>query len=200
MSKPRTGTKPNPCRPRHTSLLTALALSGAAVLLAGCGDDVTRTLGLTRGAPDEFTVTTRNPLAMPPNFDLPLPQPGVPRPQESPERIQAEEALVPQAALGTAPAPDTPGQEALVRAAGPPAPPNIRQEVNAEASLDRPHQTLTERMMFWQAPPRPGIVVDATKESQRLRENAALGQSLEKGDTPIEQPKRKNLLGSLGLF
>jgi hypothetical protein len=40
-------------------------------------------------------------------------------------------------------------------------------------------------------------VVDPTKEAQRLRENAALGHSVETGDTPIVQPKRRTLLGDI---
>jgi hypothetical protein len=48
--------------------------------------------------------------------------------------------------------------------------------------------------MFWRKPTPPGIVVDAQKEGQRLRENSALGQSQETGDTPIIQPKRRGLL------
>ena len=43
--------------------------------------------------------------------------------------------------------------------------------------------------MFWRKPAPPGIVVDPQKEAQRLRENAALGQSQETGDTPIIQPQ-----------
>jgi len=177
-----------------------VALAGLPLVLSGCGGGLTRTLGLTRDAPDEFMVTTRAPLVVPSTLDLPPPNPGAPRPQEQPERLQAEQALVPQTALGTGPAPDSPGQEALVRLAGPPASPDIRKEVNAETNLDRPRQTLTERLMFWEPPPQPGMVVDATKESQRLRENAALGKSVESGDTPIVQPKRRSLLGSLNLF
>ncbi len=112
-----------PCR----NLPTVLALAGAICLLAGCGNDLTRTFGLTRDAPDEFTVTTRAPLSMPPNFSVRPPLPGAPRPQEQSERKQAEEALVPQTALTGAPTGQaSPGQAALVQAAGPTAPANIR--------------------------------------------------------------------------
>jgi hypothetical protein len=202
MRRHYTADKPILSPPRHPEIRAALVLLAAGLALAGCGDSFNRTVGLVRDAPDEFTVTTRAPLAMPPSFELPPPQPGAPRPQERPERRQAEEALVPQTALGdsNAAAPETPGQQAVVRAAGPPAPPNIRQEVNAEASLDRPRETLTDRLMFWDSPPPPGTIVDPRKESQRIRENAALGQSVETGDTPIVQPKRRNLLGTLNLF
>jgi hypothetical protein len=51
-----------------------IGLVFAATLLAGCGQDTARTLGLTRDAPDEFQVTTRAPLSMPPSLgQLPLP-------------------------------------------------------------------------------------------------------------------------------
>ena len=57
-------------------------LAACAAALAGCSGDSQRTFGFSRDAPDEFTVTTRAPLAMPPSFALPPPTPGVSRPQE----------------------------------------------------------------------------------------------------------------------
>jgi hypothetical protein len=179
---------------RLVGLLCVLAVP----CLTGCsGRELTDTLGLTRDAPNEFTVTTRAPLAMPSQFTLPPPDPGARRPQELPERRQAEAALVPATVLATGTGETSPGQQAIVQAAGPPAPADIRAEVNAESALDKPRQTFTEKLMFWQKPPPPGTVVDPTKESQRLRENAALGHSVETGDTPIVQPKRKTLFGDI---
>src|SRR5580704_16041823 len=82
------------------------------VLASGCGNlsSLTRTFGLTHEAPDEFTVVTRAPLSMPPDFTLRPPQPGAARPQEQSDRSLAESALVPDAALGSAPAGVSPGQ------------------------------------------------------------------------------------------
>ena len=168
-----------------------LLLAGGSLALTGCtGADLTRNLGFTRDAPDEFTVTTRAPLAMPPNFALPPPQPGAVRPQEISERAKAEQALVPQLALGTPPAPTSPGQQALIQAAGPASSAGIRTEVDKEAQkqAQEGHGFLNS-LAFWRKPPPPGIVVDPGKEAQRLRENAALGRSQETGDTPIVQPK-----------
>ena len=54
---------------------TARAAAAGALLLAaaGCGGDASRTFGFTRDAPDEFQVTTRAPLSMPPALgDLPV--------------------------------------------------------------------------------------------------------------------------------
>ncbi|HET6196409.1 MAG TPA: DUF3035 domain-containing protein [Acetobacteraceae bacterium] len=177
---------------------TVLALAACAAALAACnGSQLERTLGLVHDAPDEFTVTTRAPLAMPPSFELPPPTPGVSRPQEVSERTQAELALVPQMALGTPSEGSSPGQQALVQAAGPSVGTAIRTEVDQEARSDRPSKGIGDRLMFWRAPPQPGIVVDPEKEAKRLRENAALGQSQETGDTPIVQPKQRGWLEGL---
>ena len=180
-------------------LLAAGMLTGTALALAACGnsDTLSRTFGLTRDAPDEFLVTTRAPLSMPPDFSLRPPRPGAPRPMEQSTRSQAEEALVPQTALGMAQGGDSPGQNALVQAAGPAAPSQIRQEVDADARMQQANTSFASKLLFWQTPDPPGIVVDPQKEAQRLRENAALGQSPENGDTPIIQPKKKGWLEGL---
>lgn len=180
-------------RPRILPLVCLLGLSACS------GDDLTRTFGLTRDAPDEFQVTTRAPLSMPPDFALRPPRPGAVRPQEMTQREQAEAALVPQAALTQdRAAPLSAGQQALLAAAGPSAPADIRTRVDSEAQLDAPSRPFTDRLMFWQPPPPAGTVVDPVRESQRLRQNAALGQSPEAGDTPIIQRRRRGLF--TGLF
>jgi hypothetical protein len=89
---------------------------------------------------------------------------------------------------------DSPGQDALVSEAGPAAPKNIRAQVDQDAQLDQPGQSFTDKLLFWRTPPQPGIVVDPTKEAQRLRQNSALGLGVDNGDTPIIQPKQKGLL------
>jgi Protein of unknown function (DUF3035) len=170
-------------------------LAVCAIGLGGCDTNkLGRTFGFVRDAPDEFTVTTRAPLAMPPTFALQPPRPGAVRPQEQSEREKAEQALVPQMALGSSPAGPSPGQQALVQAAGPPAAPGIRATVDQDAEQARTKESFGDKLRFWQKLPKPGIVVDPEKEGQRLRENAALGQSQETGDTPIIQPKKQGWL------
>ena len=112
-------------------------LAAGVLLLAGCGngDSVSRAFGLTRDAPDEFKVTTRAPLSMPPDYTLRPPRPGADRPQELTPRQGAEAALAPQSVLtGPQSGEITPGQQALVAAAGPPAPADIRRRVDADAA------------------------------------------------------------------
>ncbi len=187
-------------RPVHP--VPALAtLTLATLVLAGCGSgmDLSRSFGLTRDAPDEFTVTTQVPLSMPPNFNVRPPDPGAPRPQQLSEQQQAQEALVPQIALNGPPtgAPST-GQAALVQAAGPTAPTNIRNEVDNEAAAAaNQNESFVDKLLFWRESPPPGIVVDPQKEAQRIRENAALGRSQDSGNTPIIQPRKKGWLEGL---
>ncbi len=178
----------------------AVAATLAILALAGCGD-VERTFGLVRDSPDEFTVETRAPLSMPPDYQLHAPQPGAARPQEVTSQAAAEAALAPDTALrGGAPSgPETAGQQALVAEAGPAAPADIRHRVDQEASLDRPGQSLSDRLLFWQSAPPAGTALDPSRESQRLRTNAALGQPATTGDTPAVNEKPKSS-GFLGIF
>lgn len=181
------------------SRIATAALLLAATLLSGCGgNDLARSFGFVRDAPDEFTVTTQAPLSMPPDFALRPPVPGAPRPQSRSERLAAAEALDPQIALGGGAASGlTPGQQALVAEAGPSAPANIASQVDRQAAANQPSEGFIHRLMFWRTPPQPGQVVDATQESARLRRNAALGQSPVVGPTPIIKSQQKGLLEGL---
>src|ERR1700759_5175534 len=115
----------------HTSRIGPCSLGCALILLGGCATgDLTRTFGLTRDSPDEYTVTTRAPLSMPPDYNLRPPRPGAPRPQEQRERDQAAAALVPQLALSSPQGDASPGQAALLQETGPAAPPDIRAKVD----------------------------------------------------------------------
>jgi DUF3035 family protein len=183
-----------PSKPRLTRYLL---LGCTLTLLGGCSDTLTRTFGLTRDAPDEYTVTTRAPLSMPPDYNLRPPRPGVPRPQEQSERQQAEEALVPQLALGAPKGSDSAGQAALIQEAGPPAPSDIRRKIDQDANQASADQGFVDKLLYWRKPDPQRAQVDARKESQRLRENAALGQGPEVGETPIIQQRKEGWFTSL---
>ncbi len=188
-----------PLLPLSRSAGRALLLLGPLLMLPACGNEnFMKTLGLQRDAPDEFRVTTRAPLSMPADFELPPPRPGASRPQELSDRQQAEQALVPALALESpAAAQPTPGQEAIVAAAGPEPTPDIRARVDAETAKEADQRSFVQRLLFWQTPPDPAVVVDPAREAQRLRGNAALGTDVRAGDTAVEQPKRRSLLDSL---
>ena len=185
----------NPANPR---LVRSLLLGSTLILMAGCsGDKLSRTFGLTRDAPDEYTVTTRAPLSMPPDYNLRPPRPGAARPQEQSERQQAEEALVPQLALGVPKGTTSAGQAALIQEAGPAAPSDIRRKVDQDVHTAASDQGFIDKLLYWRKPDSERAQVDAPKESQRLRQNSALGQGPDAGETPIIQPKQQGWFSSL---
>ena len=177
------------------------------LLRGGGGENTARSLGVIRDAPDEFRVTTRAPLSMPPDMagGLPPPRPGAPRPMERSARDEAEAVLVPSLALRDPrqqprAAGGSVGEMALLQAAGPAPTADIRRRVDEESQrLDRPPRDLADRLIFWRDPPAPGIAVDPARERARIRENAALGIEGTAGDTPIEQPRARSWWQRLGL-
>lgn len=199
-----------------------VAVLGVAALLGGCGQ-IRGAMGLDKDAPDEFQVVARAPLALPPNYDLRPPEPGADRPQElSPTDTAAARILGRSApAAPAAPASSVFGTNMsgpTVQAA-PRAPvtvssggvaslrdqlrldqanPNIRQLVNKETS-DFVYEEAypLDKVLFWREKPESGVVVDATKESQRLRENSALGKPVDAGETPTIERKRGGIFSGI---
>ncbi len=178
-------------------LIGVLLLSGGLMSLGGCGDKLERTFGLTRDAPDEYTVTTRAPLSMPPDYNLRPPRPGAARPQEQSERQQAQEALVPQTALDAPQVGASAGQAALIDEAGPAAPSDIRRKVDQDARYADNDQSFIDKVLYWRKQDNEHAQIDAQKEAQRLRENAALGQGPDVGQTPIIQERKSGWFNSL---
>jgi hypothetical protein len=176
-----------PARPTKATTKAVLALP-LLLALAGCGGDTSRTLGFTRDPPDEFQVTTRAPLSVPPRLgELPTPTPGAPRPQDT----RAAPAML---APGVAAAQPSAAERALVARAGGPVEGSVRRRVDEESlRLDQPSEAFVDRMIFWRPAGQPGIAVDPTREAQRLRENAALGREQTEGETPIVQPRQRSL-------
>lgn len=153
-----------------------VALCG--VTLAACsGSDVSRAFGLKRPTPDEYTVTTRTPLSMPPSEVLVVPGSAqAHRPDESP-RMQALETLAPDIALHPVQGTASDGQAALVKEV------KTSAQASQNAELGNSEAGFVNNLMFWQAG-RSGSVVDGVSENQRIQKNMALGQNLADGATP----------------
>ena len=180
-----------------------------AVGLGGCGQ-LRDALGQTKDPPDEFQVVARAPLALPPNYDLRPPRPGAPRPQErSTTDAAAERILGRSARATTAVNPNAvPAAPVVVHSIGEAkfrqqlgleqAEAGIRDTVDQETA-DYVYETRypIDRLLFWKDDPEPGVLLDATKEQQRLQENAALGRKPSEGDLPTIQRNREGLLQRL---
>ncbi len=168
-----------------------------AVLVAGGCEGARKAIGLEKAAPDEFSVYTRAPLSLPPEYGLRPPVPGSDRPQRVNPRDIAKQAIMGRQsrdAAGT-----SQGVQALLRDTGAlTSDPQIRATINRETSfLAEEDQDIAERILFWGQPIEFGRVVDPGKESQRIRENQALGRPITEGETPTIERKRKGLLEDL---
>ena len=191
-------SRPNPSGRR---LWVILALLAAPAMLAGC-DTTKEALGLNKKAPDEFSVVTKAPLVLPPEFGLRPPEPGAPRPQDKTAQDRARNALgLTGQAPGTGPntAARSAGENALLQQAHATNPdPDIRRKINDEfTQLAERDSSFVDRLIFWQKPEDPGLAVDPAKEAQRLRENAATGKAPTAGTVPTIKRKERGPLEGL---
>jgi len=187
--------------------LPATALLVAAAVLAGCGEDTKRSLGLSKPAPDEFSVVSRAPLSMPPNYTLRPPRPGSEGVAQSEAREQARQTVfrgpeatqsVQQAARPAAPDQSRGESVLLGRAGAVNATPAIRDTVDRESAvLARADETFLDRLLNFRDPKAADPVVDAAAEDRRLREAQALGKASAGENVPVIQRKQRGLLEGL---
>jgi len=169
-----------------------LIVVACAVSLSACGD-MRQALTTTKATPDEFSVYTRAPLVMPPDYGV-RPIPGDEEnndaitSQQTARRVLLENSRQTVVPVRSA----TPGTTALLTRAGvQKADPNIRQAINRETTVyAEEDRSVMDRMMFWQDP-QAGTVVNADEESKRIQETQALGQAINKGETKMIEPKSK---------
>ena len=175
------------------------------VVLSSC-EGIKRQVGLAKSAPDEFTVVSKAPLILPPDFTLRPPRPGASGPQEVQVSEQARRALIRtgRSATGSTSTQEsankpsrTRAENVFLRNAGADkADPEIRTVIRRETlALAEKDSTFTRRLMFWRADEvEDGSLVDAEKESERLREAAAKGESPAEGEVPVIERKGSSIL------
>jgi hypothetical protein len=192
-------------------VIIAAAAIALIAPLGACSDGMSgirSTLGITKEAPDEFGVVSRAPLSLPPDYTLRPPQAGALRPQDATPTEVARQTVfrvagntnAPSAAAAPAGADAaSPGELALLKQVGAgTADPNIRRIVDQENTrLLEADRSLTDRLIFWQKPEEPGVVVDPEKEAQRLRQNVADGKPAVEGETPIIERKQRGFLSGI---
>ena len=179
--------------------LTAATLVLAALAMAACSN-ASRTLGLDPEPPDEFTVVSKAPLTIPPDFNLRPPQPGAPRPQEQNPTTRAQAALVgdAQAAPGAA---RTPGEVVLLQVArAQDADPDIRRVLNEETTqLAEREGGFVDRLLDRVRPEDDDAeVVNPTEEERRLRQqDSAANTGASEQETPIIRRKSRSILSGV---
>jgi Protein of unknown function (DUF3035) len=168
-------------------MTTRFAAAGCTIVLAlaltGCSNATQKEFGLVANPPDAFQVGTQAPLSLPPELgQLPVPNPGEPRPQQVDAAQAGAEVLDPETALTPAPTVASPGAQALLQQAGPTPPAGIRAQVNQNALVASKSPGFVSSLMG--NSPTPPPTVNAPAEERRLQENEALGRPVTQGASP----------------
>lgn len=187
----------------------------ALLALSACsGNEVRNTLGLERNAPDEFVVLSRPPLSVPPEFELRPPGKGVP-PAGTSTRDAARKAV-----LGTSEKPasldevDAPSNvdtavtpvlssdaassaesRLLSRSGAENADPDIREKLGKS----KPKAKSTAKSLLEKIAGEEGAepLVDARKETVRVRKNAQSGKKINEGKVPTLDPGKTSVIDKI---
>ncbi|MEM7046419.1 MAG: DUF3035 domain-containing protein [Pseudomonadota bacterium] len=179
---------------KHRAGLIALIAFG----LAGCTSS--NQIGFTRQTPDEFAVTTRKPLELPPDFTLVPPSAALPSEDGRPsirQILQDDDGG--EDLQGAVFITDEDSADALflVELGVDQVLPDIRQTVNRESTeltLDR--ENFVDQIVFWQDTPE-GDALDAAGEAQRIRQALDQDAPLTTGTSPIIRWRRQAPLEGL---
>lgn len=175
---------------KKLKLIFTVALLSLA--LSSCSG-VKQQLGVGRNSPDEFTVVKRAPLTLPPDYSLRPPDEGRTF-SSSTVSDQAKTAL-----MGASSASVSKGsaENILLQKMGAGnADPAIRATINRENGyLALENQSVADKLIFWENEAEaqqemPASVVDAQKESERLKKNAEEGKPATEGTVPVIEKKK----------
>jgi Protein of unknown function (DUF3035) len=151
-------------------LKAALAVGLCTVAVTGCAD-IRKAAGLNKKSPDEFAVTTKAPLVIPPDFNLRPPLPGAPPANALDPSSNAEVALFnnadPQTVAAGMRGNYTPGEKMLLaNAKVQNSDAAIRARLNADqrAAVQNADRSFTDRILATSATPDTGKPVNADAE------------------------------------
>jgi hypothetical protein len=189
------------------------------LLLTACGQGTVQSaLGMGKRAPDEFSVVSRAPLILPPDYGLRPPgagesRPGVDTPAEQArasltggesasmtardlqQPARTDSAMV-SAAFDEGARAGSSGEHALVaEATTAPVDPQIRRRIAEEnMQLAEVEQALFTRLVKWTEPNTLSVAVDPVAETERLRNNKAEGKPATEGESPVITQRRQSVL------
>ena len=168
-----------------------VSLISCAALSLGACESTKKQFDFSKKAPDEFAVVKRAPLEMPPDYALPAPRPGAPRPQEQSASDLARNAVLGEEAQKQIATENgvSQGEAVLLQKSGAVnASPAIRAQVDeetAEIIKDETPGIDTLKKMVGQTPAEPATeLVDPAAEVNRIKQNKAQGKPISTGKTP----------------
>lgn len=143
-----------------------------AVVATGCSR-LREASGLTKKSPDEFAVTTKAPLIIPPDFNLRPPSPGAPPTNQLDPAANAQQALFntsdPQTVANGMRGNYTPGEKMLLANAGVQnADAGVRSKLNFDQrAMQQADRSFTDRVLGTSATRNTGEAVNADAEVSR---------------------------------
>lgn len=165
-----------------------LLISCAVFGLSACSDEAKQDLGLINVAPDEFSVVTRAPLSVPPDYALRPPRPGAARPMEISTKDQARQTIfgVKDVDSSGAVKVDTESSNGFLAKVGANnANPDIRDVIDTETPTD--NRTTAERLLFLKSKTESeGNPIDPNEEFERLKEEGVV--TIKKRNEEIPAP------------
>ncbi|MGB0505205.1 MAG: DUF3035 domain-containing protein [Pikeienuella sp.] len=163
---------------RIRATVSLSAILAAAFVLSGCevGSDtggVRSTFGIDQGAPDEFLIIAKQPLQLPPTFDLPRPTPGAPNRVDPDPNAQAYSALY-QGTKTEGNAPVSAGERVLLSGANAEGDnSSVRTALNSEEAVVTERKFLLDTFLGIPIPANIGEIssnLASVEEVERLRQ------------------------------
>ena len=179
-------------RQQHLICASVVVFALFMLVVGGCGGPG-NTIGFGRTPPDEFAVVRKPPLTLPPDYSLRPPEPGALGLQEEPISVQAQKEV-----FGTVNDPkidsNSAGEYALLREADAlNVNPDMKKLIDEEFTIyAQESESFFEELLFWQDKNElEDEIINPSLESQRLRENSALGLPPNSGNMPVVKRREK---------
>ena len=172
--------------------------------VSACGGDVKESLGLNRNAPDEFKVISKPPLSIPPNFSLRPPRDkknGVSQSTTVPE--DARKLLVTSGDANISKKIKrkgvTQGESSFLSKAGTAnANPDIKRLIHEDQNPQASEDSFMKKLLKEDEEKKgPDSVVDAVKESDRIKENIRNDRPVTDGETPTLDTGNQGILNKI---
>ena len=128
----------------------------ALLLLSGC-ESIRQATGAEKTPPDEFTVLTKSPLVIPPDFNLRPPQPGIASRYDPDSDETGASLALPTASAASLGASYSDGEKLLLTKTNAlSVDPNIRKTITTDVGLDDEGPAFAQKVLFQGAePPKP---------------------------------------------
>ena len=156
---------------RRQDRIRLAAILGTALVLISC-QALRQATGLTKQSPDEFTILTKSPLVIPPDFNLRPPQPGIAARYEVDPAERAQRALFPQSAVTRAAALGdsySDGEKLLLSKTNALAvDPRIRRIITADAGQEDQGPEFSQKVLYGTAATQPRVGNSEGSEETRM--------------------------------